>query len=85
MLLKNFSIYSASVYLPAILGFLLLPVYTNFLTPEDYGVRAIVFLSMLIFDVFSDLGINWVIRAKYFQLKDKNEIASYVFTLLLIS
>ena len=83
--LKSFSIYSISIYIPVIIGFLLLPVYTNFLTPEDYGIRAIAFLAILVFQVFSDVGTNWIIRAKYFELKSNREIASYVSTLLFIS
>jgi len=42
-------------------------------------------LAIIVFEVFSDLGTNWVIRAKYFQLKNKNELAPYVSTLLFIS
>jgi len=42
-------------------------------------------LAILVFEVFSDLGTNWVIRARYFQLKNQHEIASYVSTLLFIS
>ena len=42
-------------------------------------------LAILVFEVFSDLGTNWVIRARYFQFKNKHEIASYVSTLLVIS
>lgn len=36
-------------------------------------------------ELFSDFGFNWIIRARYFQLKDKYEKASYVSTLLFIS
>lgn len=82
---KVFSIYSISIYIPFIIGFLLLPVYTKFLTPEDYGIRAIVLLAILAFQVFSDVGVNWIIRAKYFLLKSKHEIAQYISTLLFIS
>lgn len=55
-------------WVPLATGFILLPVYTNYLTPEDYGTRAIVLLAFVIFDVFSNFGVSWVIRAKYHKL-----------------
>ena len=48
-------------------------------------MRAIVLLAILVFEILSDLGTNWVIRAKYFLLKSKHEIASYISTLLFFS
>ena len=40
---------------------------------------------MLLFEVFSDLGLNWVLRARFFLLKNKQEISSYISTLILVS
>ncbi len=83
--LKSFSYFSAANYVPAVVGFSLLPIFTNYLTPSDYGIRAIVLLAIIIFQVFSDLGTNWIIRGKYFEIKAKDDLASLISTLLIIS
>ena len=83
--MKNFSIYSLSVFLPLIVSFFLFPVFSNYLTPEDYGIRAIVILAVWVFVIISDFGTNWVIRYKYFRFNDSVKKAKYLFTLIIIS
>ena len=73
-MLKQLSIYNVATFVPLVVQTALLPIFTNYLTPTDYGVRAIVLLSILTFQVFSDLGTNWVIRSKYYLLKTNYEI-----------
>ena len=80
---KNLLIYNSISWLPLVVGFALLPIYTNHLSPEDYGVRALVLLPIIIFDVFSSLGLNWVIRSKYHKLGSSR--GEYMFTILLYS
>lgn len=74
-----------TIAIPTIIGFLLLPLYTSYLTPYDYGIKAVIILSILVFEIFSDLGLNWVIRAKFFTIKNDKELASYISTLLFLS
>jgi O-antigen/teichoic acid export membrane protein len=84
-LLKQLSIYNVATFVPLVVQTALLPIFTNYLTPTDYGVRAIVLLSILTFQVFSDLGTNWVIRSKYYLLKTNYEISVLVSTTLFLS
>ena len=84
-MIKHFSIYSLSTIIPVILSFFLFPIFSNYLTPGDYGIRAIVLFAVWIFIILSDFGTNWVIRYKYFRFTDSDEKAKYLFSLLLIS
>jgi O-antigen/teichoic acid export membrane protein len=82
--LKNFLIYNTSVWIPVVLNFLLLPVFTAYLTPADYGMRAIVFLAILILEILTNFGINWVIRSKYFSFSNTDERNRYLSSLFII-
>lgn len=69
-LIKNASIYSLATLFQRALGFLLLPLYTFFLTPAEYGIVGVIntmvgFLSML----FS-LGLNNAILRFYSTYRD---------------
>lgn len=63
--LKNMSIYTLTAMLNSAVPFLLLPVFTAYLTPSDYGVLAtfttmIAFLSpLIIFGITSLVGIDF--------------------------
>ena len=39
---KNSAYYMIASLLPTAVGFLMLPIYTRYLTPDDYGVVALV-------------------------------------------
>lgn len=80
---KNLLIYNFSTWAPPIISFALLPLYTSYLSLEDYGVRALILLAIIIFDVISNLGLNWLIRAKYHKLEENKKV--YLFSLLLLS
>lgn len=82
---KRFSQFSIVATIPPIVGLFVFPIYSNYIPIEDYGIRAIVLLAIIIFRVFSDFGTNWVIRKKYFEFNNENEKNSYITTLLLFS
>ncbi len=83
--IKNFLIYNFPVWIPVFVNFLLFPLYTNYLSPSDFGFRAIILLSILILEILSNFGINWVIRARYFELENFREKKSFVSTILAFS
>ena len=83
--IKNFLIYNFPVWIPVVVNFLIFPLYTNYLSPSDFGFRAIILLSILILEILSNFGINWVIRARYFELESYNEKKSFVSTILVFS
>lgn len=65
-----------------IIGFLLIPLYTNYLTPEDYGIAELCG-SLLAFSViFMRLGVPGSVNRFYFDFKDdKNKLNDYITTI----
>ena len=84
-MLKRFSIYNFSVFVPLIASFFLFPIFTNYLTPEEYGIRAIILMAVLFFNIFSDYGTNWVIRYRYFRFKNEDQRSVYLTSILVVS
>jgi O-antigen/teichoic acid export membrane protein len=54
---RNWFVYGISSVASRLVGFLLLPVYTRVLTPEEYGIRAMVTLGVDIVGMLFSLGI----------------------------
>jgi O-antigen/teichoic acid export membrane protein len=62
-LFKHSAIYGLANILGKAVGFLMIPVYTRFISPEDYGVLEILDVSINIIGLFIGMGIsNAVIR-----------------------
>lgn len=57
-LIGTTAIYSAGTLLTQFVSFLLLPLYTRYLTPADYGVLSLVVVVQSLLVVFSDLSIT---------------------------
>ncbi len=57
-LLKDISLYGFSQVLSQAISFFLLPLYTQYLTPQDYGVLALLGIITSFFGPLSLLGIN---------------------------
>ena len=84
-MLKRFSVYNISVFIPVIVSFFLFPIFTNYVSPSEYGIRAIILLAVLLFNIFSDYGTNWVIRYRYFRFNTKDEKSVYLTSMLIVS
>lgn len=80
-LIKNTSLYTIGNILPQAIGFLLLPIYTIYLTPADYGIVSSmqVFSSILIV-VFS-LAIDRSVYRLYFDHKTEEDKRNYLGTI----
>ncbi len=63
ILARHFITYGASIYLSKLIGFFMIPVYTAYLTPADYGVLELLDLTMYVVNMIVGLGlINSIIR-----------------------
>jgi len=71
-LFKAFSIYTISSMLNAALQFLLLPILTRYLSPEDYGIVAMYNLLFSVTSVFIGLSVHGSINRAYFDNKISN-------------
>lgn len=88
ILIRHFITYGASIYLSRLIGFFMIPVYTTYLTPADYGTLELLDLTMFVVNMFVGLGlINSVIRF-YSDCQtdgEKNEVISTAFFYVLLA
>lgn len=74
-LLKNILLFSLSTFVPKVLSFLMVPVYTSYLTTEDYGTSDIIITTAsLLLPVFTLSISNAVIR---FTIENKLDKRPY--------
>jgi hypothetical protein len=70
--------YGLGSTLPLLIGFLLLPVYTAFLTPEDYGIVEMVAVIGALLTVFMRLGVPGAVTRYYYEHSEGPELRDYV-------
>ena len=68
---KQFAIYGLGDLLNKAIAFVLLPVYTHYLQPREYGVLEMLDLTMYIISLFLVLGIPHAIVRFYHEQKDE--------------
>ena len=71
--LKSSLIYSVVGALPYASGIILIPFFTQFLSPTDFGVNALYFSIMYFIQILSIFGIDTYIGIYYFDYKDNKE------------
>ena len=76
-LLSNGAIFLFSNVLNASIPFLLLPVLTRLLTPEDYGIVAMFAIFLTLVSAFVGLSVHGAINVQYFKL-ESNEFNEYI-------
>lgn len=77
--MRHSLVYGFGNLLNYIAAFLLLPVYTRYLTPTDYGIKELVGLSTDVTGILLATGISSAMYRFYFEyddVKDRNEVIS---------
>lgn len=69
---KDTLIYGTSTVLGRLLNFLLVPIYTNFLTTNDYGITAYVYAMIAFLNVLYNYGME----SAYFRYSSSQEIGT---------
>lgn len=82
-LFKNTGVYTITSILNAAIPFLLLPILTRYLSPEDYGLLSMFLLLVSLVSPFVGLNVNGAITRKYYDQENTN-IWQYVFNCFLI-
>ncbi|SHK17672.1 Membrane protein involved in the export of O-antigen and teichoic acid [Clostridium cavendishii DSM 21758] len=72
-LFKHIFNYGFATVLTSVLSFLLVPIYTRFLTPTDFGVIDIVNMFINIISVIIVLGLNSTLSIYYYNAKSIEE------------
>ena len=57
-ILKDSSIYGVSKILGQVVTFFLIPLYTSYLSPEDYGILSIVGVMSVSLGLFMNFGLD---------------------------
>ena len=80
---KHTAVYGISSSLNRAAGFFLIPVYTRFLQPEEYGLLALCQVLIGLLTIFYGLGINSSVFRYYFEYDNKTEKDSLIGTSIL--
>ena len=79
-ILKNTSLYTLGNVLPQLGGFILLPIYSHYLTPGDYGIVSSMQVLVAVFMLFFTLALDRSIYRLYFDYKTEKEKRDYLGT-----
>ena len=85
---KHGFIYGLTNTLTLAVGLVLIPVYTRYFVPAEYGVLALVLMTLSIFGTIFSLGITSALFRFYFESDDeksKKNVANTAFTITLLS
>ena len=82
-LIKNTSIYTLGNIIPQIANFFLLPLYTAYLTPADYGIVQSMQILTTILVVFFTLAVDRSVYRLYFDYKTEEEKKTYLSTIVI--
>jgi len=75
-LFKQTAIYGLATVLPRMLSFLLVPIYTAVMPPEDYGEVTLIFSWFAIFNVFLAYGMETAFFRFYKEGENKKKVVS---------
>jgi O-antigen/teichoic acid export membrane protein len=82
-LFRSTGIYTITSIINSAIPFLLLPVLTRYLTPEDYGLVSMFALLITFVSPFTGLSINGAISRQYYN-ENEVDIREYIYNSLLV-
>jgi O-antigen/teichoic acid export membrane protein len=78
-LTKHSAVYGLSNIISRFIGFLLLPIHTNYLAPDQLGIAALMFSSIALLNVLFSYGMD-VAFMRFFVLADQREEKQKIFS-----
>jgi O-antigen/teichoic acid export membrane protein len=84
-LLKHTSVYGVGNLLNKLVGFLLIPFYTHYLTPGDYGTLELLDLSVALFGLAVMMWMNAAIIRYYYEYEDRKNRSEVIGTILVMA
>jgi O-antigen/teichoic acid export membrane protein len=82
--IKSIVTYNVASVLPAVIGFLITPLLSYYLSPSDYSVIALISTYLLLVQPFVGFVASSLITVEYFNLKDKPREFSSLFSSILL-
>lgn len=83
--LKNSIIYLIAVAIQGLAIFFLIPIYTRYLTPEEYGVFAVVNSLISFFTIFYSFSLPNTVLRLYFDYRDEEKRKEFFGTVFILS
>lgn len=80
-LIKNTAVYAFGNILPQLFGFILLPLYTQYLSPNDYGIVTSMQILSSILLIFFTLSLDYSIFRLYYDYKTDEGKRNYLGTI----
>lgn len=71
--LRHFAIYGFGTILNRVIGFVLIPVYTNYLSTADYGTLELIEITTMVAGMFLTAGISYGVFRFYFDTDEVSE------------
>jgi len=84
-MVSHAGIYAIGNILRNLTGFLMLPIYTRYLTPADYGVVGLMIFAISLLELVFGARLYWSIPKFYADTKDSNIKAKIVSTAMIIT
>lgn len=81
--IKNLLSFNIETVLAFSVSIFLFPIYSHYISLDQFGMRAIVLMSYVIFESLSGLGLNWLIRRRA-KSEQKLKNLAYFFNVLII-
>lgn len=81
---KSTLLFGVFSFLRSGISLLLLPIFLNYLSPEDYGIVSLVIIYSGIIAVLGSLGLKSALLTFYFDFDDKRELREYLSNLFSI-
>ncbi|HZI89299.1 MAG TPA: oligosaccharide flippase family protein, partial [Candidatus Polarisedimenticolia bacterium] len=82
---KHTSIYTVGNLATKAVGLLMIPVYTHFLTPREYGILDMLDLTIILFGMITGMGMGSALFRFYYATESKDERREVVGSALLFS
>ena len=80
---KDTLTYSLAEFLGKFVGLLMIPIYTFYLTPHDYGVLSLLLQINYLVTIFLDMGVEQTVVHFYYESRSKQEADRFLTTFLL--
>ena len=79
VVLRHSTTYAVSNFLSRIVSFVMIPVYTRFLSPDDYGILELITITLTVLSIVLAGGLTEAVSRFYFDYKeqrDRNRVIS---------
>jgi len=86
--LRHSAVYGFGSVLARAVGFLMIPFYTHYLSPQDYGILEILDVSMTLIGMFLNMGIMAALLRHYNSaetLHEKRQVVSSAYLFVIVS